>query len=150
MLEQECSAWQRARRCHEQALELFAPLADAYSEALCLARLGATLATLGTTAEAEAYLSRAQRLVGSAEPSRLEAVRLQRAFLELALARKAFDANQLEAGRAKLEQATERCARVERAEGSELPLASRSDDIRITLRILKPLLAAVFSRAGQS
>ena len=142
VLEQECSAWQRARLCHERALELFAPLADAYSEALCLGRLGATLATLGALAEAEAHLSRAQRLVRSAEPSRLEAVRLHRAFLELALARKAVAANDGDAGRARFEQATERCARVERAEGAEPSLATRSDDIRITLRILKPMLAA--------
>jgi predicted ATPase/Tfp pilus assembly protein PilF len=145
-LEQECSAWERARRCHEQALELLAPLADAYSEALCLGRLGATLATLGSTTEAESHLSRAQRLVRLAEPSRLEAVRLQRAFLELALARKAFAANDPEAGRTRLAQATERCARVERADGTEPPLATRSDDIRITLRILKPMLQAVRGR----
>jgi predicted ATPase len=143
VLEQECSAWQRARRCHEQARELFAPLADAYSEALCLARLGAALATLGETVEAEEHLSRAQRLVGSAEPSRLEAVRLQRAFLELALARRAFEAGDAEAGRARLEQVTLRVERAERSDDAEPPLAARSDDIRITLRILKRMLAAL-------
>jgi predicted ATPase/Tfp pilus assembly protein PilF len=135
VLEQECSAWERARRCHERALALFAPLADTYSEALCLARLGATWATLGDVGQAEAHLGRAQRLAVSAEPSRLEAVRLQRAFLELSLARRAFEAGDAEAARARLEQATQRCAQVE-------SLAARSDDIRVTLRILKSLLAS--------
>ena len=143
VLEQECAAWQRARHCHEQALALFAPLADPYSEALCLGRLGATLATLGATAEAEDHLSRAQRLVRAAEPSRLEAVRLQRAFLELALARQAFEAGDVEAGRARLEQARQRCEHVERSDGAAASLADRSDDIRITLRILRPMLAAL-------
>jgi predicted ATPase/Tfp pilus assembly protein PilF len=147
VLEQECAAWERARRCHEQALALFAPLADAYSEALCLGRLGATLATLGATAEAETYLNRAQRLVHSAEPSRLEAVRLQRAFLDLALARKAFEESDVETGRARIAQALERCAHVERLTDTEQPLAARSDDIRITLRILKPMLNELLGRA---
>jgi predicted ATPase len=143
VLEQECAAWQRARHCHERALALFAPLADPYSEALCLGRLGATLATLGATAQAEDHLNRAQRLVRSAEPSRLEAVRLQRAFLELALAREAFEAGDVEAARARLQQARQRCARVEHGPGAAPSLAARSDDIRITLRILKPMLAAL-------
>jgi len=142
-LEQECSAWHRARRIHEQALELLAPLSDAYSEALCRSRLGATLATLGETSEAEQHLSRAQRLVRLAEPSRLEAVRLQRAFLELALARRALAAGDFETASTRVAQAAERCARVEQATGDEPPLALRSDDIRITLRILKPMLATL-------
>ena len=133
------------RRCHEQALALFAPLADADSEALCLARLGAALATLGELDDGEAHLRRAQQLVGSAEPSRLEAVRLQRAFLELALARSAFEANELAAGRARLLQAIERCDRVERSSDAGPPLEARSDDIRVTLRILRPLLAELLS-----
>ncbi len=141
VLEQECSAWQRARRCHEQALELFAPLADTSSEALCLARLGAALATLGDTTRADEHLRRAQLLARSAETSRREAVRLQRAFLELALARESFAARDVDAARARLDQAAERCAHVERSEGDEPGLAARSDDIRITLRILRPMLA---------
>jgi predicted ATPase len=147
VLEQECSAWQRARRCHERALELFAPLADASSEALCLARLGATLATLGDTTQGDEHLRRAQLLSRSAEPIRREAVRLHRAFLELALARECFAARDVDAARARLDQAAERCAHVERTEGDEPGLAARSDDIRITLRILRPMLA-VLSRAS--
>lgn len=138
VLEQECSAWPRARRCHERALELFEPLADTSSEALCLARLGATLATLGDVAQAETHLSRAQRMVASAEPSRLEAVRLQRAFLDLSLARRALEGGDAETAQERLEQAAERCALVE-------PLAARSDDIRITLRILRSLRAELKS-----
>jgi serine/threonine protein kinase/predicted ATPase/Tfp pilus assembly protein PilF len=149
VLEQECSDWQRARRCHEQALELFAPLADASSEALCLARLGATQATLGDTTRADEHLRRAQLLARSAETSRREAVRLQRAFLELALARESLAARDVEAARARLDQAAERCAHVERSEGGEPGLAARSDDIRITLRILRPMLAELSRRLAE-
>jgi tetratricopeptide (TPR) repeat protein len=133
VLEQECGAWTRARGYHERALELLAPLADTQSEALCLARLGATLATLGDVSAAESHLGRAQRLIAGADPLRLEAVRLQRAFLELSLSRRAFEAADGETAQARLEQAAERCTRVE-------GLAASSDDIRVTLRILKSLL----------
>jgi len=139
-LEQECAAWERARRCHEQALELLGPLSDAYSEALCRSRLGATLATLGHIREAEEQLNRAQRLIRSAEPSRSGAVRLQRAFLELALARRALRAGDFETARGRLARAAESCAKVEQGTDAEPALALHSDDIRITLRILKPML----------
>jgi serine/threonine protein kinase/tetratricopeptide (TPR) repeat protein len=143
VLEQEASDWERARRCHEQALALFEPLDDAHSEALCLSRLGATLAMLGSCAEAEWALNRAHRLLRAGESSRVEAVRLQRAFLDLSLARAALAENQPEEARARLDQANERCLRVEQPFEGEPSLASRSDDIRVTLRILKPMIAAL-------
>jgi serine/threonine protein kinase/predicted ATPase len=140
-LEAECSDWSAARRCYEHALELLAPVADSHSQALCAARLGAALAMLGLLEEAESQLLVARRLLSAADPLRLEAVRLQRAFLELASAKLALTARDAMEARVRLAQARARCAAAEHEPEAGPSLAARSDDIRMTLRVLKPLLS---------
>lgn len=149
VLEQECGAWERARQHHQQALALFAPLDDSNSEALCLARLGGTLAMLGALAEAEEHLSRAQRVLRTREPCREEAITLQRGFLDLALARNALSAGDSAEARARLERARARCERVQEAREGAKAIAAQSDDVRVTLRILRRHIQACASELGE-
>jgi serine/threonine protein kinase/predicted ATPase len=140
-LEAESGNWPAARLCHAQALELLLPLNDGYSEALCRARLGAAWASLGFPRLAETELALALRTLAPRDPARLEAVRLQRAFLDLCLAKTALSEHAPAEAKVRLEQAEARVAALERPAIAGVSLSAQSDDIRMTLRVLKPLLS---------
>jgi tetratricopeptide (TPR) repeat protein len=142
-LEAELGDWQAARRQHERALELLLPLQDPHSLALCRARLGAALSTLGLTEEAEEQLSLAQDVSSESDWVGHEAVRLQRAFLELAWARSALVAEDPDEAEQRLAQAVARCEHVRAARAGERSLLALSDDVRAALRALDPLIAAL-------
>jgi tetratricopeptide (TPR) repeat protein len=139
-LEAESNDWSAARRCHEQALVLLLPLGDRRSEALCRARLAASHAVLGSCKLADRELALAQRLQPEGDTARFEAVRLQRAFLDLCLAKSAWRENDHTEAKVRLEQARTRCEQVQRSELGGRPLSALSDDIRLTLRVLQPML----------
>ena len=139
-LEAEAGQWHEARAAHELSLSLLRPLGDAYSLALCHARLGSALAVLGSPAEAEAHWAEANRLLQDQERWRQEAVHLQRAFLELASARQALAAGASGQADALLQQAEARCLGAETPGPDGRSVATISDDVRATLRALRPLL----------
>jgi serine/threonine protein kinase/predicted ATPase/Tfp pilus assembly protein PilF len=149
-LQAELGAWSEARRLHELALELLLPQGDPYSLALCRARLGAALAMLGQLPEAEEQLTLAMGDLGSADVARLETIRLQRVFSELLRARQALQMGDGREAGLRLEQAEERCRQVERQQVDGRRLVAVSDDIRATLRAVRPLLAEVRSELERS
>ena len=139
-LEAEAGQWHEARAAHELALSLLRPLGDAYSLALCHARLGSSLAVLGHAPEAEAHWAEANQLLYDQERWRQEAVHLQRAFLELTSAREALATGARPQAEQLLRQAEARCSEVERTGADGRSVAALSDDVRATLRALRPLL----------
>jgi len=139
-LEAEAGQWHEARAAHELALSLLRPLGDAHSLALCHARLGSSLAVLGHAPEAEAHWAEANQLLYNQERWRQEAVHLQRAFLELTSARGALATGARLQAEQFLRQAEARCSEVERTGADGRSVAALSDDVRATLRALRPLL----------
>ncbi|HET9958128.1 MAG TPA: tetratricopeptide repeat protein, partial [Polyangiaceae bacterium] len=158
-LEAELGDWSAAVSCHERALEMLRPLDDRCSEALCLGRLGAAYATLGRHDLAEDYANRAfDRLnlgssasqsdvqgagtMNSADLAHGETLHLLGAFLDLEEARSALRQEPGEA-RAHLRRAEARVHRAESMLVGGIPLRTLSDDTRVSLRVLKPLLACL-------
>jgi len=149
-LEAECDDWLLARQRHEQALELLQPLDDRRSEALCRARLAAAHAALDSYKLADSEFGQAQRLQSPTDSLQFETIRLQRAFLDLCLARLALRNDDPAEAQVRLEQAEARCAHVEQPELSGHAQLTHSDDIRLTLRLLKPMLSAFRERLEQT
>ena len=137
LLHHEEGRLEDARFCHEQALQKLVVAGDRYSEGLAFVRLGAALAALGQLDEARVALHRAQR--ASPEPAALVegAAELAHAFVDLTLARRAFEERRAEAANSHLARARDR---MDRAAGR---FAETSDDVRALLRILERGLSAV-------
>ena len=137
LLHHEEGRLEDARFCHEQAIQKLVVAGDRYSEGLAFVRLGAALAALGQLDEARVALHRAER--ASPEPSALVegAADLAHAFVDLTLARRAFEERRAEAGSAHLARAR---ARMDRAAER---FSRTSDDVRALLRILERGSSAV-------
>ncbi|WP_433929114.1 tetratricopeptide repeat protein [Sorangium cellulosum] len=133
-----------ARACHGRAVALLREVGDRRSEAIALCRLGAALASRGEIDEARRALEPAERLLAQLgdEPD-VELVRVASGFVELALAQAARRAARGEEAAAHAGAARRRIARArEGAEGAPSS-ASRSDDVRLLLRILERSLDAL-------
>jgi hypothetical protein len=122
-----------ARARLERAQAFIARTADARSQALCLARLGAVLAHGGRIDDAEVRFTRAERLVARRDPLAAKVVQALRAFGDLAHAAAAPAGS--DARRRHLATAEMRLRAAEQA-------ARDSDDLRTIARTLRPRLAA--------
>ena len=124
-----------ARTLLSAALELARAAGDRRTEALCLARLGGALAEDDAIAEASAALDDANAIAHrTGDAVAKTTVHVQRAFLDLALARRARAAGNTEAAEVHV-----RDARARAAPGGD-GQADLPDDARTALRILAPLL----------
>ncbi len=134
-----------ARVCHEAARCLLREVGDARSEGLCLGRLGAALALLDRLEEAETVLERADLLLERLGDSlSLEAVQVNRGFVELARHRRLLLEQRAEDAAHLLVKIEQRIRRARRPGKVGTPsLADRSDDIRSSLRILERNLAVM-------
>ena len=150
VLESEEGAWDAAKKCHQRALELLRTQHDPFSEALCRARLGAALAMLQREEEADEELSRARRMIADADAPRVAAVRLQRAFLDLARARRALDSGERSESERRLSLAEDVCLEIANEQHDGVKLKTLSDDVRATLRVLGPLLRSTRQRITAS
>jgi hypothetical protein len=114
-------------------LGLLAGSGDRRSEALGFGRLGAALALLGRTEEAETKIILGERLCPAGDVLVAEAVALSRAFLDLSRG---------EEGKARAISRLDRaCApRADEAGQLDRSLRDQSDDIRSTVRILEAAL----------
>ncbi|XXY53422.1 tetratricopeptide repeat protein [Sorangium sp. So ce269] len=133
-----------ARACHGRAVALLREVGDRRSEAIALCRLGASLASLEEVEEARRALGPAERLLAQLgdEPD-VELARVAWGFVDLALAQAARRAGRGDEAAAGAGAARRRIARArEGAEGAPSS-ASRSDDVRLLLRILERSLAAL-------
>ncbi|WP_437829374.1 ATP-binding protein [Sorangium sp. So ce1153] len=133
-----------ARACHERAVALLRDVGDRRSEAIALCRLGAALASLEEVEEARRALETAERLLAQLgdEPD-VELARVASGFVDLALAQAARRAGRGDDAAARGGAARQRIVRArEGAEGAPSS-ASRSDDVRLLLRILERSLAAL-------
>ncbi|HET9931275.1 MAG TPA: tetratricopeptide repeat protein, partial [Polyangiaceae bacterium] len=146
VLEAEDGAWEAALKCHEQALSLLQTQNDAFSEALCRARLGAALAVLRREDEANEQLSHARRMIVEADAPRIAAVRLQRAFLDFARARRALEGGERSEARERLRLAEDVSAEIASELHEGVKLTTLSDDVRAALRLLAPLVRGVRHR----
>jgi serine/threonine protein kinase/predicted ATPase len=136
----------RAVELHERSHALLAGSGDARSRALCAARLAAGLALLDRIAEAEVRLTQAERIALEADATAVEAVALTRAFVELAWAEEGIATGTFDRARESLAVARQRIERVANAHGGAAALVDQSDDIRSTLRILRPILQRTEAR----
>ncbi|WP_438005216.1 tetratricopeptide repeat protein [Sorangium sp. So ce321] len=133
-----------ARACHGRAVALLREVGDRRSEAIALCRLGAALASLEEVEEARRALEPAERLLAQLgdEPD-VELARVASGFVDVALAQAARRAGQGDEAAARAGAARRKIARArEGAEGAPSS-ASRSDDVRLLLRILERSLAAL-------
>ncbi|WP_437568437.1 ATP-binding protein [Sorangium sp. So ce542] len=130
-----------ARACHGRAVALLREVGDRRSEAIALCRLGAALASVGEVDEARRALDPAERLLAQLgdEPD-VELARVASGFVDLALAQAARRAGQGDEAAAHVGAARRRLARAREGSPSS---ASRSDDVRLLLRILERSLAAL-------
>ncbi|AUX36127.1 MULTISPECIES: tetratricopeptide repeat protein [Sorangium] len=130
-----------ARACHGRAVALLREVGDRRSEAIALCRLGAALASVGEVGEARRALEPAERLLAQLgdEPD-VELARVASGFVDLALAQAARRAGQGDEAAARVVAARRRIARAREGAPSS---ASRSDDVRLLLRILERSLAAL-------
>ncbi|WP_441291469.1 ATP-binding protein [Sorangium sp. KYC3313] len=130
-----------ARACHGRAVGLLREVGDRRSEGIALCRLGAALASVGEVAEARRAIEPADRLLAQLgdEPD-VELARVASGFVDLALAQAARRAGRGEEAAGHAGAARRRIARA--GEGSPSS-ASRSDDVRLLLRILERTLAAL-------
>ncbi|WP_437606819.1 tetratricopeptide repeat protein [Sorangium sp. So ce834] len=130
-----------ARACHGRAVALLREVGDRRSEAIALCRLGAALASVGEVGEARRALEPAERLLAQLgdEPD-VELARVASGFVDLALAQAARRAGQGDEAAAHVVAARRRIARAREGAPSS---ASRSDDVRLLLRILERSLAAL-------
>jgi tetratricopeptide (TPR) repeat protein len=126
MLELEEGRVAAALGAFERSAEMLAALGDVYSAALAHARLAAALAMSGNAPGADAAIARGEKLAARDERA-IAIVRFFRAFPEAIRAREGGDAAPvfLERARARASAAT--------------PLAARSDDVRVALRVLAGL-----------
>ncbi|WP_437314998.1 ATP-binding protein [Sorangium sp. So ce385] len=130
-----------ARACHGRAVALLREVGDRRSEAIALCRLGAALASVGEVDEARRALDPAERLLAQLgdEPD-VELARVASGFVDLALAQAARRAGRGDEAAAHEGAARRRIARAREGSPSS---ASRSDDVRLLLRILERSLAAL-------
>ena len=127
-----------------RAVEVLGDVGDRRSEAMCLARLAGVRAALGEEGSAERTFELAERrAAGMTDPVPLAAIDLCRGFVDLMRAAQATSA----ADRAHHEHAVEERILRARREG-ELALAARSDDVRLTQRLLEQSLARL--RRGEA
>lgn len=145
VLSMELGRLDDAQQALERATELGDELGDQRTRVLCHARLGVVAAMLGKVDEARAELACAEDLAGRPQdPLALELVALSRGFLDAVQARRAFAANRPEEA---AELALAARTRIDRARavppGSERALIDRSDDARLTIRLLEQALAAI-------
>jgi predicted ATPase len=143
VLELERGARDRALLLHERSRLLLADSGDQRSLSLCLGRLAATLALLDRVGEAEVRLARAERLARGDDPLLEAAVALGHAFIELATARRALASGRRAEAQHSFELASTRVAATLRTPSYGPGVRERSDDIRSSLRVLEPLLAAL-------
>lgn len=131
-----------ARAAHARAVALLHEAGDRRSEARALGRLGAALGALDHLDDARAALGRADRLLlHGDDPLDSEIVAVARGFVDLAAARSARAQGRAAEAEACLADARRR---VDRAREG---LADRSDDLRLSLRILERDLAALGAAA---
>ncbi|WP_437722270.1 ATP-binding protein [Sorangium sp. So ce861] len=130
-----------ARACHGRAVALLREVGDRRSEAIALCRLGAALASVGEVDEARRALDPAERLLAQLgdEPD-VELARVASGLVDLALAQAARRAGQGDEAAAHVGAARRRIARAHEGSPSS---ASRSDDVRLLLRILERSLVAL-------
>ncbi|WP_437965773.1 tetratricopeptide repeat protein [Sorangium sp. So ce260] len=130
-----------ARACHGRAVALLREVGDRRSEAIALCRLGAALASVEAVEEARRALEPAERLLAQLgdEPD-VELARVASGFVDLALAQAARRAGRGDEAAAHAAAARRRIARAREGSPSS---ASRSDDVRLLLRILERSLAAL-------
>ncbi|WP_437710650.1 tetratricopeptide repeat protein [Sorangium sp. So ce448] len=130
-----------ARACHGRAVGLLREVGDRRSEGIALCRLGAALASVGEVEEARRAIEPAERLLAQLgdEPD-VELARVASGFVDLALAQAARRAERGEEAAAHAGAARRRIARAREGSPSS---ASRSDDVRLLLRILERSLAAL-------
>ncbi|WP_437852443.1 ATP-binding protein [Sorangium sp. So ce363] len=130
-----------ARACHGRAVGLLREVGDRRSEGIALCRLGAALASVGEVEEARRAIEPAERLLAQLgdEPD-VELARVASGFVDLALAQAARRAGRGEEAAAHAGAARRRIARAREGSPSS---ASRSDDVRLLLRILERSLAAL-------
>ncbi|WP_437502612.1 ATP-binding protein [Sorangium sp. So ce1099] len=134
-----------ARACHGRAVALLREVGDRRSEAIALCRLGAALASLEEVEEAQRALGPAERLLAQLgdEPD-VELARVASGFVDLALAQAARRAGRGDEAAAGAGAARRRIARAREGGAEGAPSsASRSDDVRLLLRILERSLAAL-------
>ncbi|WP_437753724.1 ATP-binding protein [Sorangium sp. So ce1389] len=134
-----------ARACHGRAVALLREVGDRRSEAIALCRLGAALASLEEVEEARRALAPAERLLAQLgdEPD-VELARVASGFVDLALAQAARRAGRGDEAAAHAGAARRRIARAREGGAEGAPSsASRSDDVRLLLRILERSLAAL-------
>jgi predicted ATPase len=139
MLELQLGKLASALERHREAQALLQEVNDPRSEALCFGRLGATLATLDRLEEANAAVTKGERLARR-DPVAKDTLRLLRAFVDAATARAAFASGNahemleaLDAARARVREACE-------PRDGQGALVDHSDDARAALSALRPLL----------
>jgi hypothetical protein len=143
VLELELQRPERAVALHQRSLALLAGTGDRKSEALANARLGAALALLDRSSEARARVARAESLAAQSDAVVGKIVALEQAVVELSATRHALARGSHARAKDSVAWAKARIVDVERALVGDRAASEQSDDIRSTLRILKPLLAEV-------
>jgi tetratricopeptide (TPR) repeat protein len=138
LLELEAANPGAALELAERSLRLLSDGGDARSEALACARHGVALSVLGRLGDAEVALSRAERLLPSADSLTREVVSLARAFADVAWAKEARTRGN-GSGADELALARERIERSQTALPGDRSPRDRSDDVRSLLRIIAPL-----------
>ena len=123
------------------ALALLRPLDDPRSLALCQARLGAALASLGLLAAAREHLDQALQLATANDELLAETVQMLRGFLHLGWAQAALHDGDPSSASSWLERVEADCQRARAKPDHGRSLAQNSDDIRAALRGMTPLLS---------
>jgi predicted ATPase len=134
----EGGRFEEAKGSYRRALELLRIAGDAIMEGAFLAQLGGVLAAMGVLDEAGETLEAAERIYKPfANEALFMSVSVQRGHLELALARKAEGEGDVDSARRYRAAVRERIAHVE---SHATQVSAPTDDVRITLRILRSAL----------
>ncbi len=139
MLELQLGQLDSALARHEAAHALLQEVNDPRSEALCLGRLAATLATKDRLEQANAAMTKGERLARR-DPVVRDTLRLLRAFVDAASARAALATGNVEEARAALDAAHARVREAGLPRDGARPLSEQSDDARAALSAVRPLL----------
>jgi tetratricopeptide (TPR) repeat protein len=126
----------------ERARKLLARAGDLRSESLALGRLAAILAMLGRTREALGTAVQAERMAARHDGVARGAVRLFRAFVDVARARDARVAGDAVAAESQLLAARARVRDATTASDGLTAIVALSDDARTALRILESWMSS--------
>lgn len=136
-----------AQESFERAHRIVVTHGEIHEEAHCLGRMAAALALLGRWSEAALRRSEAEALAARLDAATQEVVRLHGAVVDAALAERAEREGEVAEARRLADAALREVARVTApgASGAR-SIAKSSDEIRATVRMIRPRLATLSSR----